>query len=100
MRKLPAFLKEYFWDVDFRKLDLEKDRIYILKRILDFGDERAVTWMFKNFKKSEMRNFLINFRDCSTKSANYWALILGLPRNEVLCLKERSSRAEKTSWPY
>lgn len=39
-KKLPEFLREYFWDVDFEGIDLEKDRVYVLRRILEYGDER------------------------------------------------------------
>ncbi|MBI3008983.1 MAG: hypothetical protein HYY56_05680 [Candidatus Omnitrophica bacterium] len=100
MKKLPGFLKKYFWDVEFKKIDPNKTKIYVLRRILDYGDEKAVTWMYKNFKKSEIKNALSNFRGYSQKSANYWALILDIPKEEVLCLKKRSLRERRIFWPY
>lgn len=100
MKKLPRFLKKYFWDVEFKKIDPKKSKIYVLRRILDYGDEKAVTWMYKNFKKSEMKNALSNFRGYSQKSANYWALILDIPKEDVLCLKKRSLRERRIFWPY
>lgn len=100
MKKLPGFLKKYFWDVEFKKIDPKKSKIYVIRRILDYGDEKAVTWMYKNFKKSEMKNALSNFRGYSQKSANYWALILDIPKEEVLCLKKRSLRERRIFWPY
>ena len=100
MKKLPEFLKKYFWDVEFKKIDLEKNKIYVLRRILNYGDEKAVTWMYKNFKKPEIKNVLSNFRGYSQKSANYWALILDIPKEEILCLKKRSLREPRTFWPY
>lgn len=100
MKKLPKFLKEYFWDVDFDKIDPEKRSVYILKRILNYGDEKAVLWMFKHFRKEEIMETLIKYRDYSKKSANYWALILGIPKDEVLCLKTRSKKEQKTFWPH
>ncbi|MBN1445183.1 MAG: hypothetical protein JW957_03645 [Candidatus Omnitrophica bacterium] len=100
MKKLPSFLKKYFWDVSFEKIDLQKNREYVLKRILDYGDERAVAWMYRNFKKSEIKKTLSEFRGYSQKSANYWALMLNVPREEVLCLKKRSSKEQRTFWPH
>lgn len=100
MKKLPGFLKKYFWDVEFKKIDPKKSKIYVLRRILDYGDEKAVIWMYKNFKKSEMKNALSSFRGYSQKSANYWALILDIPKEEVLCLKKRSLRERRIFWPY
>lgn len=100
MKKLPESLKKYFWDVEFEKIVLEKRRVYVLRRILEYGDEEAVSWMWKNFKKSEIKNVLSNYRGYSQKSANFWALLLNVPSEEVLCLKKHSSRDRKRIWPY
>lgn len=100
MKVLPKFLKGYFWDVEFKKIDPEKNRLYILRRILNYGDEKAVNWMHKNFESLEIKNTLSNFRGYSRKSVNYWALVLGVPREKVLCLKKRSLKEPRTFWPY
>lgn len=98
--KLPRALKKYFWDVEFEKINFENRKIYILKRILEYGDESAIAWMRKNFKKREIKNALSNFRGYSLKTANFWALILNIPRKNVLCLKKHSSKEQRTFWPY
>lgn len=100
MNCLPEFLKEYFWDVKFEELDLEKWRVFILKRIMEYGDDKAVDWMWKNFKKSEIKDALCNYRGYSRKSANFWASVLDIPKQEVLCLKKSSSKIPKSIWPY
>ena len=100
MSRLPEFLKKYFWDTEFENIILEKRRIYVLKRILEYGDEKAVAWMRRNFTTKEMKNALSNFRGYSQKSANYWALILDMPREKIPCLKKHSSKEPKKIWPY
>ncbi len=100
MAKLPEFLRKYFWEVKFEDLDLRKSRVYILRRILEDGDEKAVVWLRKNFKKAEIKNVLINYRGFSRKSANYWAITLDLPKEEVRCLNKLSPKEQKTVWPY
>lgn len=100
MKKLPLALKKYFWDVEFQKINFEDRKIYILKRILEYGDEHAVAWMWKNFKKRDIKNALSNFRGYSLKTANFWALILDIPRKDVLCLKRHLSKEPKAFWPY
>lgn len=99
-QNLPEFLSKYFWDVEFDKIDLKARRLYVLKRILEYGDEKAVAWMWKNFEKPEIINGLSNFRGYSQKSANFWALLLNIPREEVLCLRKPSSKAQKKIWLY
>ena len=100
MKELPGFLKTYFWDTDFKEIDPKENSVYILKRILNYGDEKAVHWMLDNFKKSEIKNALSDFRGYSRKSANYWALVLEAPRKEVACLKKRSSGEPRIFWPH
>lgn len=96
----PIFLKKYFWDIEFKKLDIQKHKVYVLRRILEYGDEKAVEWMQKNFKKSEIKNALCNYRGYSRKSANFWSIILNIPRKEILCLKKRKPCEEEKIWPY
>lgn len=100
MKKPPIFLKKYFWEVEFEKINPQKSKIYILRRILEYGDEKAVNWMRKNFKTSEIKNALVNYRGYSLKSANFWSIILDIPRKEVLCLKKLSQSSQKKIWPY
>ena len=100
MAMLPEFLRKYFWDVDFDKLIMRRHRSYVLRRILDHGDQEAVAWMRRNFDGSEIRQCVTSARDLSRKSANYWALVLDVPRERLRCLNRRSLQEPKTIWPY
>lgn len=100
MKKLPKFLKKYFWDVDFSKIDLDRRRIYVLKRLLEYGDEKAISWMWKNFTPSEIKNILYNYRGLSFRSANFWAVILNIKKEKVKCLRRSFRRIQKQFWPY
>ena len=100
MKHLPAYLNKYFWDVSFEKIDLDRSRTYVLKRVLEYGDEKAVQWMWDHYKRSEVTDALCRFRGYSRKTANFWALILNLPRRKVLCLQKRYLRTPKTIWNH
>ena len=98
--KLPSFLKKYFWDVEFKGVHLQQHRDFVLMRVLELGDEEAVQWMWENFNKEEMKNVLSKYRGFSSKSANFWAVILNTPREEVLCLRKPSPKGPEKIWPY
>jgi hypothetical protein len=100
MKRPPKFLKKYFWDIDFEKLDVEKYRFYVIKRILNYGDEKAILWMNKHFHRDEQIKALCTTRDISPQSANFWALILGIPKRKVKCLQKHYSAIRKQFWPY
>lgn len=99
-KRLPKFLKKYFWEVDFEKLSLKKHRYYILERILEYGEERAIRWMKKNFKKEEIVDFLLRFRTLSPKSANFWAVVFNVKREKVLCLQRYYLKIQRKHWLY
>jgi hypothetical protein len=98
MRKLPRFLKRYFWDVDFSKLQKDSYPQYIIERILEYGDEKAVKWLFRHFSRSEIRRTLIKRRGISPLSANYWSLILKLSKSKILCLQKQSQKKLQGTW--
>ena len=100
MKNLPIALKKYFWDVKFENVDIRKHRVYILKRLLEYGDEKAVDWMRDSFKDSEIRDTLCNFRGFSLKTANFWAIVLNIPKKDILCFKMRSSKEPRINWSY
>lgn len=92
--KLPAFLKKYFWDVDFNLLDFEKSRTFILKRILDRGDDKTLKWLFKYYTKADIKQLLLTTRDLSAKTANFWAIYLNIDPKNVPCLQKPYSRIQ------
>jgi len=71
----PRQIKKYFWDVDHRALNIKKYKKYIIERILELGDERAVSWMKKNFSEKDILRALKESRQISFLSSNYWNLV-------------------------
>lgn len=84
---VPEFLKPYFWDVRFEDLDFEKFRTFVLKRVLDRGSTQAIRWIRQNYTDQEIEKLLLTSRDISPKTANFWALLLGVDRKKVHALK-------------
>ncbi|MBI4100461.1 hypothetical protein HY439_01840 [Candidatus Microgenomates bacterium] len=90
--KLPKSFKKYFWDVDFKLLDFEKNKTFVLKRLLDRGDTQALVWLKKNYNRNEIEQLLLSTRDISQKTANFWADYLKLDHKKVPCLQKPYSR--------
>jgi len=100
MKNLPIFLKRYFWDTDFFKLNKNSHGQFVIERILNYGDEKAVKWLFRYFKRSELTETLEKRRNISRLSANYWSLILNIPDNKILCLRKQSQSKPQKTWTY
>jgi len=89
-----------FWDADPKSIDVKKNARYVIERILEYGNENDVRWMFKNFELLQIKDILSESRNISRKSANFWSLILGLPPQKLLCLKKSYQKMRKSHWPY
>jgi len=73
---LPKYLHKYFWDTDAGKIDIKKYKFYVIERLLEMGDDEAIRWLKKNFRKNEFNEVLQKSRRISGRSGNYWNLIL------------------------
>ncbi len=43
-------LKSFLWDVDISEIDIEKNKNYVIERILEYGDVPEVEWLLSNFE--------------------------------------------------
>lgn len=92
--RLPEFLRPYFWDVRFEDLDFKKSKTFILKRVLDRGNTKTLGWIRQNYTNQEIKKLLLTTRDISPKTANFWALLLGIDKRKVVCLQKPYSRIQ------
>ena len=71
------FRQSLFWDVDPGTIDLEKHARYVIERILDFGTDEEVRWLFKRYPREKIAGVLKLPRgQVDPKSRALWKLIL------------------------
>ena len=100
MKKLPAFLKKYFWDAEFKNIDAEVYSQYVLAKLLEYGDQKAISWLKRNFTRNQIEDVLFRYRSVSPQSANFWAVIFNINKRKVLCLQKPYLEIRKKHWPY
>ena len=76
MKTIPDHLRPFFWETEFNQINIDKNKPYIIERILELGDDSAVSWLFSNYTKNEIKEILEKSRKVSAKSRNFWLLIL------------------------
>jgi len=81
---MPKYLELYFWDVSFEDLDHDKHQVFIIGRILNEGDHRAVAWLFKVYNDEAIRIAIKTSRNLSIKTARCWQNYFDL-KEEELC---------------
>ena len=71
-----AFRQSLFWDVDPKTIDPEKHAVYIIERILDFGNDDEVRWMWQYYPKELLKKVVRTSRVLQPKSRVFWDLML------------------------
>ena len=95
---LPAFLRPYFWEVGFTRLRLSGHEVYIIERLLECGDDRAIRWLRRTFVPESIAPVVRRSRRLSRNTANFWGLLLGIPREEIRCLSTPSLLPQGIFW--
>ena len=96
-RSLPAFLRPIFWDTDFDRLRVHGHERYVIERILEYGDDQAIRWLRRTFDAEVIADAVRRSRLISPNTANLWALVLNIPREEIRCFSKHSPRTPKAS---
>jgi len=74
--KQPPFRQTLFWDVDPKTIDPERHARYIIERVLDFGNDDEVRWLFRHYPYTFIREVLDRSRVIHEKSKKLWSLVL------------------------
>lgn len=76
MKKEPiAFRQSLFWDVDPKTIDPEKNAVYVIERILDFGNDKEVKWVSSFYPRHLIRNVVATSRVLQRKSRALWEVV-------------------------
>lgn len=68
--------KGLFWDTDPTVLDVQKNSKYIVERILDFGNDTEVRWLFKQYPLGLIKEVVFAPRNqLHKKSKALWTLL-------------------------
>ncbi len=69
------FRQTLFWDVNPQNIDPKKHAVYIIERILDFGNEKEVRWMMHYYSRPLIAKVVKKSRVIDIKSRSLWSLI-------------------------
>lgn len=76
-KKLIPFRQTLFWDVDPATIDPKKNAKYIIERILEFGNNEEVRWMYHYYPHDLIKDRVENSRGVLRKKTKaLWSLLL------------------------
>ena len=65
-----------FWDTNPKKIDTKKNAQYIIERVLDFGNDKEVRWLWNFYDKSLLQKVVKKSRCLRPRTKQLWQLIL------------------------
>lgn len=82
---LPEELRPLFWDIDWERICMEQNQGFIIERVLNMGDEKALLWLWRSFSEEEILQTVKSSRRLSRKTARCWQNYFGLKEEEMRC---------------
>ena len=70
------FRQTLFWDTNPKKIDTKKNAQYIIERILDFGNDREVRWLWHFYDKPLLKRVVTRSRCLRPRTKELWQLLL------------------------
>jgi hypothetical protein len=80
-RRIPVKFYPLFWDTDPSRIDVHRQRTYIIERVLEMGDLDAFLWIQRRFPTDRILEVCDSSRKVSPKSRNFWNRWIGLLEN-------------------
>jgi hypothetical protein len=71
-KKLIKLRQELFWDVDPKTINPQKHAQYIIERILDFGQDKEVRWLWYFYPKQTISSTVKNSRVIFPQTKILW----------------------------
>lgn len=70
------FRQALFWDTNPGNIDTRKNAQYIVERVLDFGNDNEVKWLYHFYSKSLLKKIVAQSRSLMPETKNLWMSIL------------------------
>lgn len=70
------FRQSLFWDVDPTTIDKEKNARYIIERVLDFGNDKEVKWVYEAYPHSLIAEVVKESRSLRPQTKTLWQALL------------------------
>jgi hypothetical protein len=70
------FRQALFWDTNTNNIDTEKNAQYIIERVLDFGNDGEVKWLYHFYDKSLLKSVVAKSRSLMPRTKNLWTMLL------------------------
>ena len=86
---LAMFSSHLFWDVDVKKVDIDKNKKWFIARVLEYGLFKDWLLLKDYYGIDQIGKEAITLKDLSKKSASFISLLSEIPINQFKCYSSK-----------
>lgn len=98
MNSKPNISKTAFWDVDFEKIDYEKESIWVIGKVFNDGLWEDVMELFHFYGSKKIKEEIVQVPYLEKKVLNFWSSFFHIKENEFKCYVRKQSAT--VPWDY
>ena len=87
----PSFPKNLFWDVDYETIDWEKNKRWVMSRVLNKGGWQDVKELWRLYSESEIKENIVKMRSLDDRTLNFLCNFYAIPKDQFLCYTLKQS---------
>jgi hypothetical protein len=80
-----------FWDVDVATLDFEKHKIFVIRRVMEYGKLNDWNMLKSRFSMDEIKEAIISARSMDPKVVSFISLLTNVPKESFRCYTNQQS---------
>lgn len=94
----PKISKKVFWDVRFEDLDYEKDKFYIIEKVMSFGLWEDFLAIVRFYGKETIRKEIVQSAYMDKEVLNFLCFYFNLKPSQFKCYTRRQS--QEAHWNF
>lgn len=94
----PNLNKRIFWDVDFEKIDYDKNASFVIGRVIERGDVEDIRAVRRFYNQEIITKTILNIKYLPEIKMYLASVIAGIDVTELVCYKNRQSN--QGLYPY
>lgn len=88
---LADFSPHLFWDVDTDRFDLDKHRVQMIQKVLEFGRINDWNLLKKYYGLETIKDVSLNLRSLDAVTLSFVSTIFKIDKKEFRCYRHRQS---------
>ena len=82
IKKYPVFSKRCFWEQDYKKLNFDENKKYIITRVVSYGSQEDHVELFNYYGWNVVKEQVIQIKYLNKKILNFLSVLFEININE------------------